>query len=122
MTETVSIPEGANYILVRSEGAPSFNEMKQTLSRLSELITQNNINRILVDGRLRKEHPGVSDIYSGGELLAKTFGYKIKVAVLVSEIESSHSFFANVAVNRGANVVYFVNEDKALTWLMKGTG
>src|SRR3990172_3215232 len=93
MTEEVRISPDGTYILVRSAGPPSLGEMKQTLARIVELRRDHEIDEVLVDSRARTGQPSVADIYNGGELLAKALGSGTRVAVLVNELISDHTFF-----------------------------
>ncbi len=117
MAEEVCVSSDGTYILVRSTGSPSLQEMKQTLSRIAEIYRDHKLDLVLVDSRARHEQPSVADIFKGGEMLAKTLGYITRIAVLVGEITADHALFENVAVNRGSVVAYFQDEAKALRWL-----
>ena len=122
MTETLSISPGDRYIRIHSTGRPSLDEMKRTLSELLDLSHQCGINTVLVDSRERSEHPPLVDIYSGGEAVANTLKGDYRVAVLVRKLSADHAFFENVAVNRGADLAYFEDEDAALRWLSENNG
>lgn len=119
MTETLSISPDETYIRVHSSGSPSLDEMQQTLAEILELSHEYGINAVLVDSRGRSGQPPLTDIYSGGETLAETLGSQIRVAVLVKKLLDDHTFFENVAVNRGADLAYFEDEDAALSWLLQ---
>jgi hypothetical protein len=119
MAETVRVSPDGTYILVRSEGPPSLDEMMRTLSTIVEFRRDRGIDKILVDSRARSGQPSVPDIYRGGVALAENLGPGTRVAVLVSEHAPGHKLFENVAVNRGAVVAYFQQEDPALRWLLK---
>ena len=119
MTETVRISPDGRYILVRSVGPPSLDEMVQTLSTIAEFRRDRGIDKILVDSRARSGQPSVADIYHGGVSLAEKLGAGTRIAVLVREHAAGHTLFANVAVNRGAVVAYFLQEDLALRWLFE---
>ena len=108
MAEEVQISPCGMYILVRSSGHPSLDELKQTLSGIVKLNRDHKLNKVLVDSRSRSGQPSVFDIFKGAEFLAETLG---------SKIEYDHKFFENVAVNRFASVAFFQNEDLALQWL-----
>ena len=118
MAEEVYLSLDKTYILVRSTGSPSLDEMKKTLSRIIELNNKHKVNKVLVDGRDRNEQPPMLDIYSGGELLSNMMGGGIRISILVAEITDNHHFFETVALNRGADVAYFQEEDSALKWLL----
>ena len=117
MAEEVQISPCGMYILVRSSGHPSLDELKQTLSGIVKLNRDHKLNKVLVDSRSRSGQPSVFDIFKGAEFLAETLGSEVRVAVLVDKIEYDHKFFENVAVNRFASVAFFQNEDLALQWL-----
>ena len=119
MTETVRLSDDATRILVCSEGAPSLGEMKRTLAKIVELGLEHHIDRVLVDSRARTGQPPILEIYEGGELLASTLGADIRVAILVGEVAAGHTFFENVAFNRGSTVAYFQDHEEALDWLAR---
>src|SRR6185503_16622708 len=118
MAEDIRISPDGTHILVASVGSPSLGEMERTLSKLSELRLEHGIDKVLVDSRARTGQPPVADIYRGGELIAETLGPGIRVAVLVGRIESDHRLFEDAAVNRGAVVAFFQDEQPALKWLL----
>jgi hypothetical protein len=91
--------------------------MTATLSKVAELRLKHGIEKVLVDSRARTGQPSMVDIYRGGELLAKSLGSGVRIAVLVSAIEGNHTLFEDVAVNRGAVVAFFQQEQPALKWL-----
>ena len=79
MTEEVRVSPDGTHILVRSAGPPSLGEMKRTLARIVELRRDQEIDKVLIDSRARSGQPSMADIYNGGELLAKTLGYRTRV-------------------------------------------
>jgi hypothetical protein len=93
--------------------------MMQTLSTIAEFRRDRGIDKILVDSRARSGQPSVPDIYRGGVSLAEKLGSGIRIALLVREHTAGHTLFENVAVNRGAVVAYFQQEDLALRWLLE---
>jgi len=117
MTEHVGISADGTHILVRSSGPASLDEMLQTLAAIAQLRRTHGIDMILVDSRTRSGELSVADTFRGGELLAERLGLGARVAVLVSELTSRHSFFEDVATNRGATLEYFLEEDAARRWL-----
>jgi len=119
MAEDIRISPDGTHILVTSVGPPSLGEMERTLSKLSELRLEHGIDKVLVDSRARSGQPPVADIYRGGELIARTLGPGTRIAVLVGRIEDDHNLCENVAVNRGAVVAFFQQEQLALNWLLK---
>lgn len=119
MAEAVRLSDDGTRILVHSEGAPSLGEMRRTLARIVELRREHAIDRILVDSRARTGQPSILEIYEGGELLAGMLGADVRVAILVGEIAAGHTFFENVAFNRGGAVAYFQDHDEALDWLAR---
>ena len=119
MAEYIRVSPDGTHILVTSVGPPSLGEMEQTLSKLSQLRLEHGLDRVLVDSRARSGQPPVADIYRGGELIAKTLGHGARIAVLVHRMEVDHKLFEDVAVNRGAAVAFFQDEQLALSWLLK---
>ena len=94
-------------------------EMMQTLATIEEFRRDRGIDKILVDSRARSGQPPIPDIYRGGVALAEKLGPRARIAVLVREHAAGHTLFENVAVNRGAAVAYFQQEDLALRWLLE---
>lgn len=119
MAEDIRLSPDGTHILVTSVGPPSLGEMAQTLAKLAQLRLEHRIDKVLIDSRARSGQPSASDIYRGGELLAQTLGPGMRIAVLVGQIEGSHSLFEDVAVNRGAAVAFFQHEQLALSWLLE---
>lgn len=121
MTEEVRLSSDGTWISVRSEGAPSLAEMKQTLARIAELRRIHQVDKVLVDSRARSAQPSVIDIHDGGELLASMLGSSVRVAIVVAELASGHKFFQDVAYLQGSIVAYFQDYDAALRWLQRDT-
>ncbi|HSE12547.1 MAG TPA: hypothetical protein VLB69_07925 [Rudaea sp.] len=119
MTETVCLSDDGTRIFVHSEGTPSLGEMKRTLEKIAGLRREHRVDRVLVDSRARTGQPSILEIYEGGELLAGMLGADVRIAILVGEIAAGHTFFENVAFNRGCAVAYFQDHDEALDWLAR---
>ena len=119
MAEEVRMSPDGNLILVVSDGKPSLGEMRQTLAAIADLRRTHGIERVLVDSRARSDQPPVSDLFQGGEMLARELGPNVRIAVLVASLQGDHVFFENVAVNRGARVAFFEDEHVALRWIAK---
>jgi hypothetical protein len=117
MTEEVRISADGTSILVFSAGLPCLDEMKRTLATIVELRRTHGIDNIFVDSRGRVGQPETIDLYQGGEMLSQQLGADARVAVLVRKLVPEHGFFENVAVNRGASVAFFEDEQAALEWL-----
>lgn len=93
MAEDIRVAADGTYVLVVSSGPPSLEEMKRTLSKLAELRRDHWISSVLVDSRARRGQPSIVEIYAGGKLLSETLAPGIRIAVLVSEVTSHHTFF-----------------------------
>jgi hypothetical protein len=118
MTEEVRLSPDGSYIRITSAGPPSLAEMEETLSQIVKLQRHHGIAKVLVDSRVRSGQPSVLDIFRGGQMLAKSLEPGTRVAVLVALRERDHSFFEDVASNRGALVAYFQLEELAIQWLL----
>ena len=121
MTEVVQLSGDGSCIQVVSSGQPSLAEMKRTLAAIADLRRASGVDKVLVDSRARSGQPSIADLFHGGELVARELGSDARVAILVAERDQDHAFFENVAVNRGAPVAFFDDENAALGWLSNGS-
>jgi hypothetical protein len=117
MAETVTVASDGSHIRVQASGPPSLAELQRTLARIAEIRRERGIDRIFVDSRERSGQPALAEIVAGGRMLAERLGNSARVAVLVHAIEDGHTFFRITAAGSGAQVAYFVDEQRALAWL-----
>lgn len=75
--------------------------------------------RVLMDLTAMDGDISSFDRFMLGQHVAKSWGRRIKVAVLTRP-ERITTFFENVAVNNGGNVRVFGVSDEALSWLRSG--
>jgi hypothetical protein len=119
MPEDVSLSDDAQYILVRTHGARSMAELRQTLTTIVQLHESRGIRRVLIDARARPSGPTSAEAYDGGKLLAEMTRGQVRFAIVVTRTLESYRLFENAAVNRGARVDYFTDIDAARQWLVE---
>lgn len=73
--------------------------------------------RVLIDLTPMQGAVSNFDRFMLGQHAAKSWGRRIKVAV-ITNAETVNRFFENVAVNNGANVRMFTDRKEALDWLL----
>ncbi len=118
MPEKVSVDENLDIIIVQSFAAVSFEQMWESISAVRRLQKETGIDRVLVDAGDMELMPSTSEMF----MLAKEFPRTMKIAVLISKMESLHEsmqFGETVAQNRGANIRLFESKNAALEWLEK---
>jgi len=119
MSEVVRLSDDGNCIHVRSDGEPSLDELRQSLSAIQDLRLAHGIDRVLVDSRARSAVPPMPELLEGGRALAQMLGSRVRVAVLVQVPSDDHMYFRLSALHRGGQVNYFLDEASALQWLMQ---
>ena len=117
MSEEVSLAPDGSHIAVRSSGPPSLAELEATLAQVAELRGRHRIDRVLVDSRERTGQPRVEELIAGGRMLAERLGPAARVAVLVRALEDGHAYFRITAAGLGATLAYFVDPERAESWL-----
>ena len=88
-----------DYLKIHLSGEHLHSEINDILMTIKKLSEENNRTRILVDAWDFPDIPDMEKFYVG-ELGAKTFGSRIKFAML-RKPEDINKFTENVAVNRG---------------------
>lgn len=119
MVENIRISSDKSHVFISVDGKPSLRELKKTISKLVEIRTSYEIDKLLVDSRSQSRHPPMSHIYDGAIFLADMLKGKFRIAILVTSIDKNHSFFEDVALNRGATLHFFQREEAACAWLFK---
>jgi hypothetical protein len=117
MADDVFIAPDGSHIRVVSAGWQDLTDLVQALERIMELEKLHKVGRALVESPAGSEPMPRSMAYEGAKKAADLIAARMRVAILVSEIEPRHQFFENVAVNRGAALQFFKDEGAALTWL-----
>ncbi len=115
MTKTIEIRP--NYIFFATSGNyESTTQPAEIIVELAELSDKHKINKIILDISQMKRIPPVMDRYELGEMAAKVWGHKIRIAIVAKPSEIT-GFFENVVVNRGAVLKVLPTIELAELWL-----
>lgn len=125
MSYTITYNESGYFILV-GEGNATLKELREAIISGSPLVKERNCFRVLSDFRNLKLGLSVIDIFSIPALqaaLSKEFDTPLRLfrrAVLIPEADyEKYKFFENVAVNRSHIVKIFIDEERAVSWLLQ---
>ncbi|TNC81231.1 MAG: hypothetical protein C9356_10215 [Oleiphilus sp.] len=77
------------------------------------------LSKVLITGNASSRTLTVLDIYESGERPAKEKIPNLKVAFCLQNYtpDDLTQFFMTVAINRGARIAFFKNEEEAIAWL-----
>jgi hypothetical protein len=110
-------------IHVRAIGMFSLAEAKKTFMDMLDAVKQNNVHKVLFDGRDLEGDPQVMERFFYGEFAAHSVAaaglspVPMFAYVLKPPVADPGRFGEIVARNRGMIVRVFENPDEALTWL-----
>jgi len=105
-----------SYLLVEVSEAYSLKYMLSTIHEVADHCQADNLNKVLIDIRNMDGSPNIFDRYRMGIEIAKTWGPRIKVAV-ITKPDFSNRVTENTAVNRGAKLFVTFKMETALKWL-----
>ncbi len=121
MSYKIEIPESRKYIHIRIEGDFSAQDSHEWLAKLQGTISEQGIERLLIDVRKSKNTSSVLDNY--------TFAYKdtdklqlnkrVRTVILANPDDKSHDFVLTAMLNAGFNVRLFQDPASAVRWLEK---
>jgi len=113
--------EMSGYLVVEISGSWDLDDAKQQIEAIQNRANQLGIARVLIDCRNLAAPKNTTTRFLTGEHIAKFWRPPIKVAAVGSPGMISDKFAETVAVNRGAWFSAFLEEEKALRWLMEGS-
>jgi hypothetical protein len=119
LPEKVTVDKNLNIIIVRSFGSVAFEHMAESIRSVQRIYRETGINKMLVDAGDLSAMPSTSEMFE----LAKEFPRTIKIAVLISRVETVHEvmhFSETAAKNRGADIRLFESKPDAIEWLQNG--
>jgi hypothetical protein len=127
MGMTVEISADSNVLRVVAKGEFELNEAKQNFVEILKAKKDNNIEKVLFDGRGITGEPGIIERFYYGEFTAASVRQvreqgEIPISpkfayVLLPPVLDEERLGETVAVNRGLNVKAFDNLDDATAWL-----
>ncbi len=86
------------------------------IHEITAYCKEHNLNKALVDLRNMPGTPSILDRHLHGIELAKAWGSRIQVAVIMRAEALSH-MTENTAVNRGAKFITTADANQAMEWL-----
>lgn len=111
------------YIKLIVTGEQTFENNKELVSQILEVCVKNQVRKALIDIREIVGQPGVFADYELASIAAQEALGVIQKAALLYRQESHEytSFFETAIRNRGVNLFAFLDEGKALEWLLEGS-
>ena len=110
------------YVRLIVSGDQTLENNKELVFRVLEACAENNVRRALVNIRGILGQPGIVSDYELANMAAQeALGLVQKVALLYRQESHEYtSFFETATRNRGINLLAFLDEDKAIQWLLDG--
>ncbi|HUI30046.1 MAG TPA: DUF4180 domain-containing protein [Candidatus Acidoferrales bacterium] len=107
-----------DYSYFEITGIYSLDEGKKMIEEIYNHCMENKIHKLLVDITKKDGIIPNFDRFVLGELIAKLFSFRIKLAV-IGKKDQINKFSETVAHNRGSQLFIFSDKTEALEWLMK---
>ena len=120
MSSDFSIDFNGKYIHIIHapdyEISPESNE--KMWKELSQACKKYKCLKVFAEGATQKRKVTSLDAYQSGTQAAEAIpGLKLAICIYEYSPDETTQFFKNVAFNRGANIEFFNEKKKALTWL-----
>ena len=110
-----TLPDGETA-LFRWIGPITADDRAQNLKQLTDYCSENNLAKLLIDGREQENRTGVMDSYAFGATVPEAFK-GLTVAVVHRPDDETLAFIETVAFNRGSGTKAFTDYDDAVVWL-----
>jgi len=121
MSMELSCGQEPGYLMAKISGQWTAESAKQVLEAMRSEAVARSLIHILIDAREVEKPKSEMTRFDTGEYVAKVLGFPFKLAV-VGKPEVYNRFGETVAVNRGACIKVFFQQEEALQWLLAGTG
>jgi len=105
-----------DYLCVEVNEPYSLHLFMTTIHEVAEHCRDENLNKVLIDLRKAEGNPNIFDRYRMGIEIAKTWGTRLKVAI-IGRPGVVNRMTENTAINRGAKLMVAFDEETALAWL-----
>ncbi|MBK6751459.1 MAG: hypothetical protein IPG67_16045 [Acidobacteria bacterium] len=112
----LTVENGPEYLKLTAVGDHSAEEMYAFIDNIKAEAVRNDSKRVLVDSFEYSTLMSEADKFALGSHLAKTFGPRLKVAIMLPA-EHISKLGELAAVNRGANLLVTPSESDAIAWL-----
>jgi len=117
MSYTLTIEDGPEYLKLTAVGDHSAAEMYAFIDEIKAEAVRNGSSKVLVDSFLYSTLMTEADKFALGSHLARTFGPRLKVAIMLPA-EHISKLGELTAKNRGANLLVTSSENEAIAWLL----
>ena len=115
----VSYRETPDCLIVEMSGTWKLNDAKEQIEAVRDRATQLGATRVLIDCRELEPPKNTVTRFLTGEYIAEFWRHPIKVAALANQQTVNNKLAETVAYNRGAWFAVFLEEEKAMQWLME---
>lgn len=109
--------EEPGFLRISMSGNWTAPNAETALKTIREEAEKRGFTRLLFDGRQLPQSPGEMTRFYSGEFLAKCLPIPYRVAIW-RKPEQVDRLMETVAVNRGARVRVFSDEEEAVKWLV----
>lgn len=113
----LTVKDEPDYLKLTAVGDHSAAEMYAFIDNIKAEAVRNGSSKVLVDSFLYSTLMSEADKFALGSHLAKTFGPRLKVAIMLPA-EHISKLGELAAVNRGANLLVTSSEPEAIEWLL----
>ena len=110
-----TMPDGETA-LFHWVGPITADDRVKNLSEMTNYCSENNLSKLLIDGREQDNRTGVMDSYAFGATVPEAFK-GLTVAVVHRPDDETLAFIETVAFNRGSGTKAFTDYDDAVAWL-----
>jgi hypothetical protein len=105
-----------DYLFVEVSEPYSLHLFLSTIHEVADHCQKDNLNKVLIDINKMTGSPNIFDRYRVGVEIAKTWGPRIRAAV-ITKPGITNRMTENTAVNRGAKLMVTSDRETALKWL-----
>jgi hypothetical protein len=107
-----------DHLLIEGTGEWELGDVERKVEAVRQEAEERGYRRVLIDIRTVTPPPREIERFFVGERIAQVWGHSLKVAI-VWRPEMLTMVGENAAVNRGANMKTFSDEDQAVHWLVQ---
>ena len=118
MSIELSYRQEPSYLFVELSGTWTTDDAKRAIEAIRSEADKRGLTRLLIDCRKFSKPDTEMTRFFTGEHIALIWGHPFK-SVGVVRPEIYNGFAETVAINRGANVKAFFEEEEALEWLLE---
>ena len=113
---TLAILPGTDIAVFHWVGPITLDDRVENLERMSEFCSEQDIKKLIIDGRDQVNETDLLDSYTFGAKVPMAFR-GLFVAVVHRPDDETLKFIETVAFNRGSGTQAFLTMDEAVSWL-----